>query len=190
MFGPIGQGFAAGFGAVAALFLIGGAVLLRWQRVRLQYLLMQSALEKGVAKLPGPPLWLISLRRGVLSLVLGIALFLIGGVIHNSASEVKMPPRREPTTNQAMVRMPEPRDGDFGPHGGGGPPEMRDGPMGRPGSMMGGPGMDPAMDQWNRAQDAIAVAVIAMAGGFILILLGFVRIVFAFVERRHGSDLA
>src|SRR5258707_131726 len=70
--GPVGPAFAAGFGAMAALLLIGGAVLLRWQRTRLQFSLMQSALEKGTTPLLGNvPLWLLSFRQGAMIFVLG-----------------------------------------------------------------------------------------------------------------------
>src|SRR5476649_1551698 len=106
--GPIGPAFAAGFGALAAIVLIGGAVLLRWQRTRLQFALMQAALEKGTTPLLGnAPLWLLSFRQGTMILVLGVGLFLVGGGLRTAAEKVPTPTAAEMAQVQHGQRMGE-----------------------------------------------------------------------------------
>ena len=71
--------FAGALGATAALLLIGGTMILRAQRNRQQFALMQTALEKGITAFPGqPPFWLLSLRQGITTISLGIALIIVG----------------------------------------------------------------------------------------------------------------
>lgn len=130
--------FAGGFGAAAAIVLIGGAVLLRWQRNRLQFGLMQAAIEHGVAPLAGgPPLWLVSLRQGVMILVLGIGLVIAGWFACSAADRVEMPTivaATRPVSGQPLggamqrdfPRLPQQRfDGE-------GPMDRPDGPNGPP----------------------------------------------------------
>jgi len=186
---------------MGALLLIGGAVLLRWQRTRLQFALMQSAIERGTTPMLGTaPLWLLSLRQGVLIFVLGIGLMVVGMALHQAGAKVDMP-----VITQAMqmqnrpvgqgpggggdgFRRPPLRDGADrrpGPPPGDGPPgrlgERDDGPDGGP------PRESPAMQKWHRAQDQMAVGTVAMGSGFILVLLGFVRVIFAFAEKKYSA---
>ncbi|HEX4343141.1 MAG TPA: hypothetical protein VH255_07105 [Verrucomicrobiae bacterium] len=187
MMGPVGPAFAAGFGALAALLLIGGAVLLRWQRTRLQFSLMQTALEKGTTPLLGNvPLWLLSLRQGAMIFVLGAGLIVVGGGLHGIADKVAEPTAAE--FAQARLQQPGPPDGNEGQR----PPMERGGEMRRPGppeGRLGPPPRDepPAIQQWHRAQDQKAVGTLAIASGFILVLLGFVRVIFAFAERKYST---
>ncbi|MCX5662568.1 MAG: hypothetical protein NTW19_23045 [Planctomycetota bacterium] len=84
--------FAAAFGAIAALLLIGGPVILAWQRNRQQYDLMRAAMERGITRFAeGPPLWLVSLRQGLLITTLGVGLLIVGGGAWGLASWVPMP---------------------------------------------------------------------------------------------------
>jgi hypothetical protein len=179
--GPIGSAFAAGFGALAALVLIGGGVLLRWQRTRLQFALMQSALERGTTPLLGNvPLWLLSLRQGTMILVLGIGLFLVGAGLRNASEKVEMPTAAEMAQMPPRPNPSDMRDGDRPP------PPMGDRDEHRPGPP---PRHDepPAVEQWHRAQDQRAVGTLGIGSGFILVLLGFVRVIFAFAERKYSA---
>jgi hypothetical protein len=206
--------FAGGFGAAAAIVMIGGAVLLRWQRNRLQFNLMQTAIERGVTPMQGaPPLWLLSLRQGVMILALGAGLLLAGWFVYQSAAAVAMPAVSTSSTQPAMMggpggfRPPPPQMGDDGPPDQFGPPDgPRDGPRGMngpgnrrfgpPGRGPGGndgqlpppPRGNPAIEYWHRAQDQKAVATVAMGSGLVLALLGIVRVLFAFAERRYAGD--
>jgi hypothetical protein len=172
----IGDALAGGFGATAALLLIGGGVLLRWQRARYHFTLAQSALDKGLSPATaGPPAWLVSLRQSVLVLATGVGLMIAGGAVAAWASNVPPPPANSPTTAPAVV-VEEPPS----PPGPGGPERRPPQPPPRP---------DPAREQWDRAQDAFALALAGLASGGILSLLGVVRIAFVVVERRHESSL-
>jgi hypothetical protein len=179
--GPIGPAFAAGFGALAALLLIGGGVLLRWQRTRLQFSLMQTALERGTTPLPGIPLWLLSFRQGMMILVLGVGLFVVGGSVHNASENVPMPTAAELAQTPPRPGPPEMGDNDRPP----GPP-MRGPDEHRFDHQPPHPNESPAVEQWHRAQDQKALGNLAIACGFILALLGFVRIIFAFAERKYS----
>jgi hypothetical protein len=186
MHGPVlatvGEVFAGALGATVGLLLIGGGIFLVSQRARLQYALMRAAIDKGITHLPGiRPIWLVSLRNGVNTLVVGFALFVLGGIVHGHAKQVPMPPAMAMSLVTQMAlpddRLPPPPDG---PGDGG---EMRDH---RPPPR----GMDPAMEAWHRAQDQKAVAAIAMGGGVILVLLGGVQIIFAFAEKKYTNAAA
>ncbi len=131
---------AGSFGATAALVLVGGAVLLRWQKNRQQYAYMQAALEKGITQFPGSqPFWLLSLRQGVTVLSLGLALMLVGtGSWWLGKDAVR------PTTEELKQAGPMPQGGPLGglpagPQGNQGSPQggpqggPQNGPMGRPG---------------------------------------------------------
>jgi hypothetical protein len=200
------EALAAGFGAVAALVLLGGSILLRWQRSRQQFLLMQSAIERGTNLVPGgPPFWLLSLRQGVLVLTLGCGLVVVGAMARRLAANVPLPS----AASYTPAARPAPGDSFDGPGGPmSGPPEG--GPaFGRPGRRFGpgggppgagfqGPGADrpppgdqmppdPSMQRWHRAQVQESVGLLAMGCGVILALLGIVRMIIAGVERRYSA---
>src|SRR5665213_2284921 len=110
---------------------------------------MQSALERGVTSLPGgPPLWLISLRQGVMMLVLGAGLVLAGGGIHHVARGVEMPAvfARAPGLDAppAPTELAGPRDER--------PGQGREFDQYRGGLRPPPPRQDPPLERWHRAQ--------------------------------------
>ncbi|NNM85098.1 MAG: hypothetical protein HKL96_04985 [Phycisphaerales bacterium] len=81
-----GSAFGFGLGITAAILIVGGYLVLRWQRDRQQYLLVQAAIERGLSHLPvAMPLWLASMRQGAMVLALGIGLIIAGVFVHASA---------------------------------------------------------------------------------------------------------
>jgi hypothetical protein len=91
LFGPPSDALSTGLG-VAAIVLMAGWALTRWQRDRLRFALMKTALEKGLTRFPGtPPYWLLSLRQGVTLLSLGAALGIVGSGAWWLAHGVEMP---------------------------------------------------------------------------------------------------
>ena len=86
-----GSAFGFGLGITTAILIVGGYLVLRWQRDRQQYLLVQAAIERGLSRLPvAMPLWLVSMRQGAMVLALGIGLMIAGVFVHASAHA---PPR-------------------------------------------------------------------------------------------------
>lgn len=164
----IGDALAGGFGATAALLLVGGGVMLRAQRARYAFTLAEAALAKGLPPATvGPPAWLVSLRQSVMILATGVGLMIAGGGIAFWAAHVPPPPAGSTAT--ALV-APEP------------PPPPAAEPGHRPQPPV---PPDPARRQWDQAQDALSLALGSLAGGGVLTLLGIVRIAFVVVERKH-----
>jgi hypothetical protein len=166
--------FVNSLGITAAILMIGGYILLQWQRNRYRYRLMQIALERGIANFSeGPPFWVISLRRGISILALGIGLMIVGGIAVALARSVEQP-------NAAIVRTSETKKGQEDSSASAADEMIQkllrlDLP--RP------PG--PAMERWRQAQIQENVALAATGCGFLMTLLGFVGTAFAFVERKH-----
>lgn len=108
--GPAGDTFAGALGVAAATLVVGGSILLRWQRNRQQYLLAKIALEKGITDLApiGPPEWVRSMRHGVMTLVLGLSLMLAGsgGAYWAHGALEQGPP--EPATRPTAGEKPGP----------------------------------------------------------------------------------
>lgn len=173
--GPAGDAFAGVFGGTAALLLVGGPVLLRWQRNRQQFALAQAALSQGITRFPaGPPCWLLSLRQGLTILTLGVALLGIGGVGCWFTGSVQTPtfattpgssvtPRTQAGAIESNVNLP-----------------MRPSP----------PAPNPALEEWHRLQSINTLGIMAVAAGVVLTLLGLVRVIFARTERRHFNEEA
>jgi hypothetical protein len=192
----IADSLAVGFGVAAAILLVGGSLLLRWQRARLRFALAKIALEKGMPLFPGaPPLWLMSLRQGILLIALGIGLLAIGAFAVADAKKVPDPP--ESLMNKVQP-MPGPMPGegpmfrgpgrgpDEGPGGGPGfAPRDGRGPQG-PAAAPPRPAPIPALERWHRAQEQRTLGMAAAGVGVILLLLGIVRTVFAKVERKFS----
>ena len=182
--------FAGALGGTAAVLLIGGSIFLRGQRNRHQFTLMQAALEKGITAFPGqPPFWLLSLRQGITTIALGIALIIVGtgawAIGHSVerpdaaiASEPKPPPPQFQGPDGPGPGFPPGFEGREGPAGPGGPggPEGR-----RP------PQRNPLIEQWQRAQMEETVGQIALGCGIVLLLLGGTRTAFAKTERQYGQ---
>jgi|GEM_PF-1311115 len=167
--------FAAGFGVTAAILAIGGIILLRWQRNRNELSLLRAAMEKGVSVLPpGPPLWLLSLRQGVMILALGVGLCAVGAV--GWAIAARVPPPASPTTVPAAATEPV------------GPimqlPGRDEQPRPRPVPRE----AREAREAWERAVRQQTLCMALVGGGGILVLLGVVRTGFARVERRHTTE--
>jgi hypothetical protein len=163
--------FAGALGATAALLLVGGAILLRWQRNRQQFILMQSALEKGITSFPGqPPFWLLSLRQGITTITLGIALIIVGSGAWAIGHGVE-----QPTAALANEPPPPPPAQPEGPPEG--PPEEHRPP----------PPRNPIIEKWQRAQMEQTLGQVAMGCGVILLLLGIARTGFARTERRYAN---
>jgi hypothetical protein len=152
----------AAFGVTAAFLIVGGAVLLRYQRDRQHFLLAKAAIERGGSPaLPGQlPPWLISLRVGVVVLALGLGLIAAGAIVYNTVGTAAYMPAESATTVAAV------------------PP-----PPGYPAP----PPAPPAqMERWHRGQNQLATGLGALCAGAILTLLGLVRIVFAGFERKYS----
>jgi hypothetical protein len=170
---------AGSFGVAAALLLVGGSILLRYQRDRHHFILTQAALEKGLTALPnGLPVWVVSLRQGILVMVLGIGLLAAGagtcilattlpGPPAAATRPVRLPPGYDNVTAQPQPAPARP-DGPAGP-----PPE---GPHFMP---------NPEMDHWQRMQNIQLGGVVTLAVGGIVFLLGLVRILFAGAEKKY-----
>ena len=167
---------SASFGIAAALLLIGGGVLIRIQRDRQHFQLMQTALERGITAMPGMlPGWVVSLRQGILTLGLGIGLLATGAALCRMASRI------EPAPVVAATTQAVPRGEPLPP----GQTSMRE----RDERRLPSP-PPPEMERWHMIQAQRLAGLLGMCGGGVLVLLGCVRIVFASVEKRYvqGND--
>ncbi len=166
----------------AAVLLIGGAILIRLQRDRQHFRLMQLALERGITAFPGvPPGWLISLRIGCLIAVLGVGLMFSGGVVWFAAPNLETLPEAIPaTTASAIPRSAAPAQT---------PPataqqdERPLGPENPP------PEPDPQMERWHRIESEKIAGLVGVCAGAILTALGVVRMLFARMERMYTQGV-
>jgi hypothetical protein len=193
----------AAFAVTAAALLVGGGIVLRYQRDRYHFLLTQAALEKGITSFgDAVPPWLVSLRIGALALVLGIGLIGAGVAFYRTARWIEEPaigrqpsPRDatpSPAAAPAADRAPAANDPDAPPA----PP-----PQGRPRADDNRRPLPPpppsppqpetpAMQRWHRVQTQRTIGLVCVCTGVILSLLGVVRIAFARVERRYVAPPA
>ncbi len=87
---------------IAVAALIAWAMLLRWHHDRQRLAILKLAIEKGVTHLPTTlPMWLSSLRQGIMLTTLGVALLIVGGaavimVQSSEISQVRMLPMGGP----------------------------------------------------------------------------------------------
>ncbi len=178
--GMIWEILIGSFGVAGAILLVGGAIFVRLQRDRQQFKLMQMSLEKGITSLPGMvPGWMLSLRQGVLALILGLGVACSGIALHVTADAVAEPPA-------GAFQRPGggPGSGDMRP-----PPRQFDGGPGRddrlPPPPLVGPPRSPAMDRWHRVESQKLIGLVAICTGAILAALGLVRIAFSRLERKY-----
>jgi hypothetical protein len=201
--GMIWQIAIGSFGVAAAILLVGGWVLLRYQRDRQHFQLMQAALDRGVTSMPGMVAgWVVSLRQGFLALMLGLGLVGAGLALDRTADRIEPAPVLPTTTAPARPmddRPFPPPPGPMGRREGGdpmrdGPPGMRDGPP-RDGQRMGMPDgpppprWNPAMERWQSVKTQKQAGLVTMCAGGILALLGLVRIAFSRLERKYVSEI-
>lgn len=156
--------FAVGFGVTAAVLAVGGLILLRFQRNRHQYALMHAALEKGVSFMSQQPAWLVSLRQGLLTLTLGLALCGVGAVAWAMANPVDLPNLSTTRPSADYLIAPKPRD-----------EEGKLKPEGRLYAIV--------KSEWERAQTQRTVGMALVGSGVVLVLLGAVRMAFARAEK-------
>jgi len=166
------------FAITAAALIVGGGILLRYQRDRHHFLLMKAAIEKGITAFPGAtPGWLISLRVGTLSLVMGIGLLVVGIFLHIHTSDVvvtggantPLPPGYVSPENG--VRRPPPAAPANGPQSDAPPPPP-----------------SPEMERQHRIENQELVGKVAFCAGIILMMLGTVRILFSRLERKYVGE--
>ena len=171
--------FVSSFGVTAAILVIGGYILLQWQRNRHRYELMRAALEKGITVFPDrSPYWLLSLRQGAAIFALGIGLLVVGGVGYVMVHGVQPPdvPVAQSIMTAIDKELPLPR----------GPEEKLNPPFSdRPRPPM----PNPVLERWHRAEIQKTVGLVTMGCGLVLMLLGIVRIGFARVERKYSLDV-
>jgi hypothetical protein len=159
--------FWTGFGIVLAVLAVGGYIFLRWQQDRQRFELAKAALERGMTTFPGlPPLWLDSVRAGMMILTLGIGLLAAGELAYGLAEQAPLP---DSTELQATSSDPQETPREKGERGV--PPPRRSPP-------------NPAVVRWERSQNQRALGLVSMCGGVVLVLLGLVRVGFAWSERR------
>jgi hypothetical protein len=188
--GMIWEILIGSFGVAGAILLVGGTIYLRIQRDKQQYQLMQTALDKGITTMPGMiPGWLISLRQGMLALVLGLGVACSGIALVAMASSID----QIPAGAFAGPPGPDGRDGQSPPAPPGQPfPDAGPGMDGQ--SRLNPPGPDrrppqnPAMERWHRVQTQKLTGLVAICSGAILAMLGLVRIAFSRMERQYTSE--
>ncbi|MGE5609162.1 MAG: hypothetical protein ACM359_07900 [Bacillota bacterium] len=167
--------FITGFGVAAALLAVGGIVLLRFQRNRYEFSLMQAALEKGLSDFPGgQPAWLVSFRQGLMMLTLGVGLAGVGTgawLLGDRKVDAFTSPTTQPaaTAQAYALSGPKPRD-----------ERGRLTAEGRQYSI--------TKSRWEWAQTQILAGQSMVGSGIILILLGAVRMGFARAERKHLTE--
>jgi hypothetical protein len=182
--------FAGAFGGIAALLIVGGALFLRGQRNRQQFILMQTALEKGITSFPGqPPFWLLSLRQGILTITLGIGLIIVGSGAWGLGRSVERPTdliNKEPPapTPAPAIQTPPPPPADDIDHPGPPGPPRPDRPDDRR------PPRNPIIEQWIHAQMEATIGQVAVGCGIILLLVGIARTGFARTERQYVEGTA
>lgn len=193
---------------IAALIALG--MVLRWHHDRQRLLVLKLAMEKGVTNLPAAlPMWLSSLRQGILLATLGVALLIVGGfamaMSHGHGLQPLQPWRLGPgmihggpPDGRHSASMPSP-----GAPPGFGPPanvnHMPPGRLDRPGTpdrgfgppngfprrAVIGPGYRRFLPPRMQQQKMLGLGAVAI--GFILTLLGAARIAFANVERKYTA---
>lgn len=170
--------FVAGFGVAAAALLVGGMIVLRFQRNRQEFVLLKTALERGITQLPqGQPFWLISFRQGLMTFTLGAGLLGIGSAAWVMARGVPVPPAEPapvfaPATLPAVVEKEGKDRADR-------PAKIRIEP--RP--------FNPDREQWEQARRQLAAGKAMAGAGIVLLLLGVVRMAFARVEKEQSAKL-
>jgi hypothetical protein len=153
---------------VAAVALVVGWTLLAWQRDRNRFVLMRTALEKGITRFPdAPPFWLVSMRQAVTSLAMGIALAGVGGGAFWLGHGVPMPTGPE----LATFATSEPADLPPGP-----------------GHHPYPPAPNPRLEHWHQAQTQVVVGLTSIGIGIILAFVGIVRILFARAEQAYADE--
>lgn len=163
--------FATGFGIVAAVLAVGGAVLLRFQHNRHRYALMQAALERGITQFPGgQPAWLIAFRQGLMMGTLGLGLAGVGaGAWILAQKQASAPPQAIGAAQAEALYGPKPRD-----------ERGRLTAEGRQYSV--------AREHWQRIQARELAGQALVGSGIVLVLLGTVRMAFARAERKYFSE--
>jgi len=172
--------------------------LITWQRDQSRFTLARMALERGLGGVPGmvPP-WVISLRNGLSTLTLGIALIVVGLVALGIARKVHPPaeaaviavaPATAPATEPVALPMPPEPPAPAQPpapqeHAPDARPPHAPHPPRPPGPPLAPP--SPAMEQWRTAQERETMGLVSLAVGFILTLLGLVRVLVSRVEKRY-----
>jgi len=181
---------------VAAVLLVIGGILLRWQQDRQRFVLMQTALEKGITQFPNaPPFWLVSLRQGLTMLALGAALVVVGAGVFVFGKQVPTPTiamsaRDNAPPENAPPRERPPRPEDQGPPERFGqrldrmPPRDR-GPEAEPGRR---PPPNPELERWHNAQIEQISGLVATGVGVILVVVGLMRVTFARTEKVYSTD--
>jgi hypothetical protein len=173
---------------LAAVALVLGWVFLSWQRDRHRFVLMRTALEKGMNRFPdAPPFWLLSFRQGLTMTALGVALAAVGAGSYWLGHSVPAPSATAiaQDEHQQEPPPPPPRPGRDGPQEGprdGQHEGPRDGRPPRP------PAQNPEMERWHNAQVEVTLGLGSAAIGIILGFVGMVRIVFARTEREYATD--
>jgi hypothetical protein len=104
--------FAVGFGVAAAVLVIGGIILLRWQRNRQSHELMKKAIEQGLTDdTPAHSPWQAAFRQSLMMLALGTALILLGGgawLLASRQGDLSDLPTTQPV--EELLSGPKPRD--------------------------------------------------------------------------------
>lgn len=168
--GPLADILGGSLG-VAAVALVVGWTLLTWQRDRNRFVLMRTALEKGITRFPNaPPFWLVSFRQGVTTLAVGLALGSVGAGAFWLGHGAPMP--SEASIAAMGTTEPEPPPPGPGHH----PP--------RP------PVPNPQMERWHQAQTQVTVGLASIGIGIILAFVGIVKIVFARAEQAYAAERA
>ena len=170
--------FMAGFGVAAAAMLVGGMIVLRFQRNRQEFILLKTALERGITQLPqGQPFWLISFRQGVMTFTLGAGLLGIGSAAWVMARSVPVPPAEPaPVVTPATLPAAVEKDGrDRAERGVKIRLEQRS--------------FNPGREQWEQARRQLAAGKAMTGAGIVLLLLGVVRMGFARVEKEQSAEL-
>ncbi len=162
------------FAIAAAFFVVGGFLLLQWQKNRYRYQLLRIAVERGDPMWSFDTVdWLGSLRRAVATLVLGIGLACIGTFLWTQRPLAAPPPERMAETNSAetghrsdvsvteqvahMIGVNQPK---------------------RP------PHKSPEHEAWERLQKQQAIGLSFLGAGVLLVLIGTVNCGFAWIERQ------